>query len=102
MEGVPDLRRRTGQALDRARSAARHEAPESGPTDPGPGSATEVLAAREPLSSGAAPADGGDESSGAGIWLGLIAIVISALAAVGTGLLWSTRPARLPEEDDER
>jgi hypothetical protein len=47
----------------------------------------------------AAAASGGDDGSGAAIWLGVIAIGISALAALGVGLLWSTRPARLPEEE---
>lgn len=37
--------------------------------------------------------------TGAAVWLGVIAIAISALAALGAGLLWSTRPARLPEEE---
>ena len=50
----------------------------------------------------AVAAGGDDDDSGAAIWLGVIAIGISALAAVGVGLLWSTRPARLPEDDEEK
>jgi hypothetical protein len=30
----------------------------------------------------------------------VIAIGIAALAALGTGLLWSSRPATLPADDD--
>ncbi len=79
-------------------------APESGPTDPGPAAAVEITA---PGTGGeaAAPAGGGgggdDDGSGAGIWLGVIAIGISALAALGVGMLWSTRPARLPGDDED-
>jgi len=75
-------------------------APESGPTDPGPAAAVEIVAPGTPTE-GAAPAAGADDDgSGAGIWLGVIAIGISALAALGVGMLWSTRPARLPEDDE--
>jgi hypothetical protein len=42
-----------------------------------------------------------DDGSGAAIWLGVIAIGISLLAALAVGFLWSTRPARLPEDDGE-
>ncbi len=38
-------------------------------------------------------------SSSAGIWLGVIAVAFSALAALVTGLLWSSRPAKLPEDE---
>jgi hypothetical protein len=48
----------------------------------------------------AAVAGRDDDDSGAAIWLGVIAIGIAALAAIGVGLLWSTRPARLPEDDE--
>jgi len=70
---------------------------ETGPEEPGPAAAIEIAAPGEPTGGLAAP--GGDEGSGAAIWLGVIAIGISALAALGVGLLWSTRPARLPEEE---
>ena len=39
----------------------------------------------------------------ANTWLQMvlvIAIVIAALAALGVGLLWSSRPARLPEDPE--
>jgi len=42
---------------------------------------------------------GDDDDSGAAIWLGVIAIAISALSAFGVGMLWSTRPARLPDDE---
>jgi hypothetical protein len=61
---------------------------------------TTVLAAGAAPAAPAGPAAGGDDdSSGAGIWLGVIAIGISGLAAVGVGLLWSSRPARLPPDE---
>jgi len=79
--------------------------PETGPTQPGPAAAVQIVA--EGTSTAPAttttPASGGDSdggSSDAGIWLGVIAIAIAALAALGTGLLWSSRPARLPEGDE--
>lgn len=75
-------------------------APESSPTAPGPAAAVEVVAA------GSAPATAGgggdgDDGSGTAIWLGVIAIGISLLAALAVGFLWSTRPARLPGDGDE-
>src|SRR5262249_58784933 len=73
---------------------------ESGPTAPGPASAMQIVTASQ-LSTGQATSSGGDDSSGAGIWLGIIAIAIAATAAVGVGLLWSSRPATLPPGDDE-
>ena len=81
------------------------EAPESGPTEPGPAAAQTILAAGEaPATDAAAPASdagsGGDDSSTA-IWLGVIAIGVALLAVLATGFLWSTRPATLPEDDEE-
>lgn len=72
---------------------------ETGPSAPGPAAATTVLEAGAPaLPAGSAPRpDGG---SGAAVWLGLIAIAVAALAALGTGLLWSGRPTALPADDD--
>lgn len=70
---------------------------ESGPDEPGPGSATTVRVAGEALDTSGGTTDSG---SSAGIWLGVIAIAISSGAALAVGLLWSTRPARLPEGDD--
>lgn len=68
--------------------------PETGPEEPGPAAAVEVVATEDLVV--AAGAD--DDGSGAAIWLGVIAIAIAALAALGVGLLWSTRPLRLPED----
>jgi Domain of unkown function (DUF1775) len=74
------------------------EAPESGPGDPGPAALVTVL---EPgaAASAATPAAAGESDSGAAIWLGVIAIVISGLCLLALGFLWSTRPARLPPDD---
>jgi uncharacterized protein YcnI len=77
--------------------AAGSVSPESGPTQPGPAAAVTVVAA-----GAAASARSGSD---AGTWLGVIAVCIAAGAAVGVGLLWSTRPARLPGDgpaDDRR
>ncbi|MGE0028920.1 MAG: DUF1775 domain-containing protein [Thermoleophilia bacterium] len=78
------------------------ESAETGPTTPGPASAQTIL---EPGQAPATAATGGGGSGGGdsdtAIWLGVIAIGISALAVVATGFLWSTRPATLPEDDEE-
>lgn len=69
---------------------------ESGPDDPGPASVTAVRVTEE----AAAPSgDTDDPGTPAATWLAVIAIVISAGAALGVGLLWSSRPARLPEDE---
>lgn len=75
---------------------------ETGPTAQGPAARMEIVAG------GAGGAEDlqvisvdGDDGSGVGIWLGVIAIAIAAAAGVGVGLLWSTRPARLPEDGPE-
>jgi uncharacterized protein YcnI len=74
---------------------------ETGPTQPGPAASTRILTAAEAAQATAPAAQGdSDDSSDAGIWLGVIAIGVAALAALGTGLLWSTRPARLPEDEE--
>jgi hypothetical protein len=76
---------------------------ESGPTARGPAASTRILTAAEAAqggSAGTSTGSGSGDSSDAGVWLGVIAIAVAALAAVGTGLLWSTRPARLPGEDE--
>jgi uncharacterized protein YcnI len=72
---------------------------ETGPSAPGPAAQMEIVAAGT-AASPAAVAGRDDDDSGAAIWLGVIAIGIAALAAIGVGLLWSTRPARLPEDDE--
>lgn len=71
---------------------------ETGAADPGPAAATVVgpPGGVEASSSGTGTAEAG---SGAGIWLGVIAIGVAALAALGVGLLWSSRPAPLPEDE---
>lgn len=68
--------------------------PETGPTQPGPASQVTVVASAASVT----PSSGGSSDT-AGIWLGIIAIVIAAGAAVTAGLLWTTRPMRLPEDD---
>ncbi|MGE0027293.1 MAG: DUF1775 domain-containing protein [Thermoleophilia bacterium] len=74
---------------------------ESGPTAEGPASAVTITAADAPVAAApaAAAASSGD-SSGAGIWLGVIAIALGALACVAVGLLWSSRPMELPSDDE--
>jgi uncharacterized protein YcnI len=78
---------------------------ENGPTQPGPTPAIAVVAAgtRSTTSTqgagtpGAGPTSSGS-SSEASIWLGVIAIVLALGAAAAAGLLWVTRPARLPDD----
>lgn len=72
---------------------------ETGPTDPGPASGVVVSATAQPLAT-AAPASGGG-GSGAAVWLGVIAVALSALACLGVGLLWSSRPMRLPDDEPD-
>ncbi|HET6691061.1 MAG TPA: DUF1775 domain-containing protein [Miltoncostaeaceae bacterium] len=75
---------------------------ETGPTDPGPAAAQTILQpGQAPATGAAAGGGGGDGDSDTAIWLGVIAIGIAALAVLATGFLWSTRPARLPEDDEE-
>lgn len=76
------------------------ESSESGPVEPGPAAAVEITAPGASPAA-AAPADD-DDGSGTAIWLGVIAIGISLLAALAVGFLWSTRPARLPEDGEGR
>lgn len=68
---------------------------ESGPSTPGPAPATRFLPAP---SAGTATAK--DESSPAGIWLGIVAIGIAAASLMGMGFLWSSRPMRLPPDGE--
>ena len=80
-----------------APEAEGESTPETGPTDPGPAAAVSIVA---PGALGAAgPVRTEDDGSGAGIWLGVIAIAISGLSLMALGFLWSTRPAKLPEDD---
>lgn len=70
---------------------------ESGPTDPGPSPATTFVVTP---SATAAPGGPDDESSPAGIWLGIIAIGIAGAGIAATGFLWSTRPMPLPPDEE--
>ena len=78
-------------------------APTQGTDEPGPGAAgpaaVVTVTARAVEAAGPSGGDGDGDSSTAGTWLGVIAIAIAALAAIGTGLLWSSRPMRLPEDE---
>jgi len=77
---------------------------ETGPTQPGPTSAVEIVPAGT-ISTSASSAGGTAGSSGSGsdsgVWLGIVAIVIAIGAAVAAGLLWATRPIRLPDDDPD-
>jgi uncharacterized protein YcnI len=76
-------------------TGAPGQAAETGPTEPGPAPTTQIVTPN----AGVAAPGGDDDDSGAAIWLGVIAIAISALSAFGVGMLWSTRPARLPDDE---
>lgn len=82
------------------------EEQETGVTEAGPSPAVEVTATPDvPAATAAAAAETPNTattkttSSDAGIWLGLIAIVIALGAALAAGFLWSTRPAALPPDE---
>ena len=72
--------------------------PETGPTDPGPAAVVSVAEPGQVVGAPAAASSDGD--SDAAIWLGVIAIAISAMCLLALGFLWSTRPARLPGGDE--
>lgn len=65
-------------------------APETGPGTPGPAPA--VVISAEPV-----PASGGTDGEGA-LWAAIIGIVLGALALVGVGMVWASRPATLPPD----
>lgn len=71
---------------------------ENGPADPGPAAVVTIGEPGQAVEGTDAASD--DEDSGPAIWLGVIAIAISALALLALGFLWSTRPARLPGGDE--
>lgn len=73
---------------------------ESGPTDPGPAAVVTIVDG--PAEAVAVEVGAGEDGSDAAVWLGVIAVAISALALLATGFLWSTRPARLPGDEDPR
>jgi uncharacterized protein YcnI len=72
---------------------------ETGPTQPGPTSAVVIVPAGAAAASTATRGGTGGSGSDAATWLGIIAIVIALGAAVTAGLLWATRPVRLPDDD---
>ncbi|MCB0872127.1 MAG: DUF1775 domain-containing protein [Actinobacteria bacterium] len=79
--------------------AADAISPESGPTEPGPAAAVEVVAKGTLATAPAAAGSGGGtttQSSDAAIWLGLIAIGIASCGFFLAGFLWTRRPMRLP------
>jgi uncharacterized protein YcnI len=75
------------------------ELSETGPTDPGPAALVTVAEPGQEIGAPSATASTGDGESGAAIWLGVIAIAISAMSLLALGFLWSTRPAKLPGGD---
>lgn len=79
--------------------AEGEELSETGPTDPGPAALVSVAEPGQLVGAPAAASTGGDGDSGAAIWLGVIAIAISAMSLLALGFLWSTRPAKLPGGD---
>ncbi len=87
----------TGVRWTGAPSAPAGASAEPSEGESGPAAAVEIVRADEVAVGGG----GDDGGSGAAIWLGVIAIVIAALAALGTGLLWASRPAALPPDDRE-
>lgn len=68
-------------------------AAETGPGSPGPAWAVQISAEPVEAASGA--------SGGGSVWPGVIGIALGALALVGVGLLWSTRPVELPPDGPE-
>jgi uncharacterized protein YcnI len=76
---------------------------ETGPTQPGPTSAVEIVKAGTSTVAATGGGSGGSGGTGSdsGIWLGIIAIVIAIGAAVAAGLLWATRPVRLRDDESD-
>ena len=77
------------------------ETPETGPTDVGPAPVVTVAEPGQAVGSTGTTATSAEDDSGAAVWLGVIAIGISALCLLALGFLWSTRPARLPGGGEE-
>lgn len=74
---------------------------ETGPTDPGPGSPLTVVAKGTATTPDAAatPAAQGDGGGGAPTWLAAAGVGLGTLALLVAGLLWTTRPMNLPEDE---
>ncbi|MBM3665432.1 MAG: DUF1775 domain-containing protein, partial [Actinobacteria bacterium] len=68
-------------------------APETGPGKPGPAAA--VVISAEP-----AEVAGGGSDSGT-LWAAIIGIALGALALVGVGMVWASRPGELPPDDPD-
>lgn len=64
-------------------------APETGAGKPGPAAAVTIVATR---------AAGAVEDGGGSPWPAVVGIALGALALVGVGLLWASRPAALPPD----
>lgn len=73
--------------------------PETGPESPGAAAGVEVVPAGTPVTE-LTPAAASTGDSDAGLWAGLIAIVIALIALGWTTHLWTTRPVALPVDDD--
>lgn len=77
---------------------------ESGPAEPGPAAAVQVVAkgTLAQATGGGTPAPAAvattTKSSDAAIWASLVAIVIAAAAFLTAAWLWTKRPMRLPED----
>ncbi|MGA0068170.1 MAG: DUF1775 domain-containing protein [Miltoncostaeaceae bacterium] len=86
----------TVKAWTAAPEAEGQEAPETGPGTPGPAAA--VMISAEPAEAGG----GGGGGSGT-LWAAMIGIALGALARVGGGMVWASRPAELPPDgpDDD-
>ncbi|MCB0882374.1 MAG: DUF1775 domain-containing protein [Thermoleophilia bacterium] len=82
--------------------AADEDTAETGPTDPGPGSPLTIVAKGTATAPGAPPAASADApggDSGAPVWLAAAGVGLGALALLAAGLLWTTRPMSLPEDE---
>lgn len=64
--------------------------PETGPGAPGPAAAVVISAE--------AVEAGGGSDGGATLWAAIIGIALGALALVGVGMVWASRPAELPPD----
>ena len=74
---------------------------ESSPTAVGPAPVVTIAEPGQAVSPAGTVTTNTNDHSGAAVWLGVIAIGISALCLLALGFLWSTRPARLPGGGEE-